>query len=92
MELIEIESRNKQQRERIVDSLGGKDFCETIPIISVKYLEDYLKFNIDDIPEGSNIAQYEDNSGRKGILLKLKKNLVMLKVNYFHHVKIVEIM
>lgn len=70
--LMRDQCNNGRQRERIVDALGGKLFCETIPIISVKFFDDYLNFKIDERPEGSNIAQFEDNSGRKGVLLKLK--------------------
>lgn len=72
IKLMRNQSKNQQQRERIVDALGGKNFCETIPIISVKSFDDYLHFDINEIPEGSNMTQFEDNAGRKGVLLKLK--------------------
>jgi hypothetical protein len=70
--LIRKKCNNTRQRERIVETLGGKDFCESIPIITVKYFDDYLNFDINELPEESNIAQYEDDSGRKGLLLKFK--------------------
>lgn len=73
--LIRSQCKNQLQRERIVDSLGGKDFCETIPIISVKSFDDYPNFDIDELPEGSNMAQFEDPAGRKGLLLKLKNKI-----------------
>ena len=72
MKLIQDESKNIKQRERIVDALGGKEFCETIPIICLKNIREYQHFDTNDIPEGFNLAQYEDDAGRKGVLLKLK--------------------
>lgn len=62
IKLIKEMNRNQRQRERIIDALGGKEFCETIPIIVVDKLDDYLHFNVED----------EDKTGRKGLLLKLK--------------------
>lgn len=70
--LLKMQVQNRQQRERIVEALGGKHFCETIPIIEIKNFDEYLYFNTNDIPKGFNMAQYEDNACRKGMLLKLK--------------------
>lgn len=63
---------NAKKREQIVEALGGKEFCKTIPIIQPKTFDDYIYFTIDDIPEGHSMAQYEDKAGRKGCLIKLK--------------------
>jgi hypothetical protein len=65
---------NEKPREKIVEALGGRDFCKTIPVIHVPKLAEYMYFSLDDIPEGHNMAQYEDPAGRKGVLIKLKVN------------------
>jgi hypothetical protein len=67
---------NEQQRLKIVEALGGKEYCKSIPIINYKRVTSYPGFNLDDIPEGNFLAQYEDPTGRKGVLMKLydKKN------------------
>jgi len=63
---------NENNRLKIVNALGGKKFCENIPIIYPKTLSDYMGFNLKDIPEGHSFAQYEDFAGRKGFLMKLR--------------------
>lgn len=64
--------KNKQQRERLVKALGGKEFCETIPIIYPEKQMEYMGFSLKDLPENSSFAQYEDKAGRKGVLIKVK--------------------
>ena len=63
---------NEQQRLRIVESLGGAEVCENIPIICAPNLSDYMRFRLTDIPANHSVAQYEDRAGRKGVLMKLK--------------------
>lgn len=67
---IEQKWHNGRERLRIVKALGGEEFCKTIPIIYPQKANPY--FTIDDIPEGSSLAQYEDLAGRKGVLIKLR--------------------
>lgn len=78
-------SHNEQQRLRIVDALGGEEFCKTIPIIQVQKLSSYPHFNVNNFPEGHSLAQYEDPAGRKGILMKLKnKETGQFEVAWFN--------
>jgi hypothetical protein len=72
MEIINKRMVNEQLRNQIIEALGGEEFCRSIPIIEPNYLDDYLDFNLEDIPEGHTMAQYEDKAGRKGCLIKLK--------------------
>lgn len=72
LELCDKRFANEKLRKRIVNALGGKEFCKEIPIIEPKNFDDYPHFELEDIPEGYSMAQYEDKAGRKGCLIKLK--------------------
>lgn len=69
--LVRQQIKNKDQREQLVKALGGKAFCETIPVIYPTKLDDYMYFKLSDLPAGSSFAQYEDEAGRKGLLIRL---------------------
>lgn len=63
---------NKLNRIKIINALGGREYCKSIPVIFPSILMEHMQFKIDDIPLGHSLAQYEDFAGRKGILMKLK--------------------
>lgn len=83
---INLEIKNNEfQRLKLVETLGGEEFCKTIPIIYPKKMCEYMFFNVSDIPEGNSFTQYEDLAGRKGLLVKLKnKNTGKICVAWFH--------
>jgi hypothetical protein len=65
-------NHNKYNRIKIINALGGSEFCKNIPVIFPSVLSEHMQFKIDDIPSGHSLAQYEDFAGRKGVLMKLK--------------------
>jgi hypothetical protein len=66
---------NENARLKIVEALGGIAFCKTIPIIYPDKLHEYMNFKISDITEDHSIFQYEDKSGRKGVLVKIRNKI-----------------
>jgi hypothetical protein len=66
---------NERQRLRIVNALGGRDFCKTIPTIYPDNLDSYMQWELKDIPSGYSLVQYEDKAGRKGVLMKLRNKI-----------------
>lgn len=70
-EITAKEQQNKRDRERLIYVLGGINFCDNIPVIYPKILGTYPNFTLNDMPIGHSLAQYEDNAGRKGLLIKL---------------------
>lgn len=72
LKLAESVLRNERQRLKLIEALGGHEFCKTIPVIYPQIICEYMNFHISDIPNGEVIVQYEDMSGRKGVIMKLK--------------------
>ncbi len=86
----EIEDRvlkSSQIREKIVDALGGIDFCSKIIAIDSNKipLKSYLDFPFSLFPENESIIQFEDLAGRKGFVMKLiDKNDHSIFLRTFH--------
>jgi hypothetical protein len=64
---------NEEQRLKIVNALGGTEFCRKIPVINLRGMDTYLNLDENELNNGRFIVQFEDKAGRKGICMKLKR-------------------
>lgn len=66
---------NRNSRMKIIDALGGFNNCSNIHIYEFAKnaeVQEYINFTVGQFPEGINIMQFEDYTGRKGVTFKLK--------------------
>lgn len=65
---------NRSCRIKIIDALGGIDACSKI--YSYEFdktlIDEYINLPKDIFPQGIQIMQFEDHTGRKGVAFKLK--------------------